>query len=127
MGHAAGGQQLRQEQPGGAGAEDQRRAARPRAQRLEPVQRARGRLGDGAFRAVVGDGQALPFAETAAEVRDLVEPDEDEEAPDTDDRSEATGKVLPKQPDEFVCQSCFLVKHPSQLADKKNMLCRDCV
>jgi hypothetical protein len=35
--------------------------------------------------------------------------------------------VLPKQPGEFVCQSCFLVKHPSQLADPKAQLCRDCV
>ena len=54
------------------------------------------------------------------------EPD-DEELADVDDRSETTERVLPKQPDEFVCRSCFLVKHPSQLADKKKMLCRDCV
>jgi hypothetical protein len=26
-----------------------------------------------------------------------------------------------------VCQSCFLVKHPSQLADATRMYCRDCV
>ena len=52
---------------------------------------------------------------------------EDEELADVDDRSEETERVLPKQPDEFVCRSCFLVKHPSQLADKKKMLCRDCV
>jgi hypothetical protein len=26
-----------------------------------------------------------------------------------------------------VCQSCFLVKHPSQLADAKRKLCADCV
>jgi len=52
---------------------------------------------------------------------------EDDEIIDSDDRSEATDQVLPKQPDEFVCRSCFLVKHPSQLADKKRMLCRDCV
>ena len=45
------------------------------------------------------------------------EPD-DEELADVDDRSETTERVLPKQPDEFVCRSCFLVKHPSQLADK---------
>ncbi len=54
------------------------------------------------------------------------EPD-DEEPADVEDRSEMTERVLPKQPDEFVCRSCFLVKHPSQLADKKKMLCRDCV
>src|SRR5580698_3909200 len=52
---------------------------------------------------------------------------EDEEATDQEDKSEGNERVLPKQPDEFVCRSCFLVKHPSQLADKKNMLCRDCV
>ena len=60
----------------------------------------------------------------------LVVPDEeadDEEPPEQDDRVESTLKVLPKQPDEFVCQSCFLVKHPSQLADNERALCRDCV
>ena len=52
----------------------------------------------------------------------LVVPEEEEdedEAPDTEDRTADATKVLPKQPDEFVCQSCFLVKHPSQLADGK--------
>jgi hypothetical protein len=52
---------------------------------------------------------------------------EDEEATDQEDKAEGNERVLPKQPDEFVCRSCFLVKHPSQLADRKNMLCRDCV
>ena len=53
--------------------------------------------------------------------------DDDEEAIDTDDRGEGAGAVVPKRPDEFVCQSCFLVKHPSQLADAAKQLCRDCV
>lgn len=60
----------------------------------------------------------------------LVVPDEeadDEEPPEQEDRTETSLKVLPKQPDEFVCQSCFLVKHPSQLADNERSLCRDCV
>ncbi|MFY9586531.1 MAG: DUF4193 family protein [Actinomycetota bacterium] len=35
-------------------------------------------------------------------------------------------KVLPQQSNEFTCRNCFLVKHKSQLADKKKMLCRDC-
>jgi hypothetical protein len=52
---------------------------------------------------------------------------EDDELTDADDRTEASERVLPKQPDEFVCRSCFLVKHASQLADKKRGLCRDCV
>jgi hypothetical protein len=53
--------------------------------------------------------------------------EEDEEVPDTEDRSEPGGRVQPKRPGEFVCQSCFLVKHPSQLADAEHMLCADCV
>jgi hypothetical protein len=52
---------------------------------------------------------------------------EDEEVVDVDERTELTERVRPKQPDEFVCRSCFLVKHPSQLSDRKRMLCRDCV
>lgn len=36
-------------------------------------------------------------------------------------------RAAPKQPNEFVCASCHLVKHNSQLADRKNQLCRDCV
>lgn len=35
-------------------------------------------------------------------------------------------KVVPQQPTEFVCKKCFLVKHRSQLADKKRVFCRDC-
>jgi uncharacterized protein DUF4193 len=35
-------------------------------------------------------------------------------------------KVVPQQPTEFVCKNCFLVKHRSQLADKKRMYCVDC-
>ena len=42
---------------------------------------------------------------------------EDEEVAEPDDRSEVSERVLPKQADEFVCSSCFLVKHTSQLAD----------
>jgi len=51
---------------------------------------------------------------------------EDDEAVDVEDRSEGNERVLPKQADEFVCNSCFLVKNTSQLADKKKGLCRDC-
>ena len=34
-----------------------------------------------------------------------------------DDRGDPVDRIQPKRPGEFVCQSCFLVKHPSQLAD----------
>ncbi|HUR77710.1 MAG TPA: DUF4193 family protein [Acidimicrobiales bacterium] len=56
----------------------------------------------------------------------VVEEEEDDEPTDREDQAD-TGKVAPKRPDEFVCQSCFLVKHPSQLADAKRQYCRDCV
>jgi hypothetical protein len=37
-------------------------------------------------------------------------------------------KVIPPDPNkEFTCRNCYLVKHRSQLADKKRMFCRDCV
>jgi len=60
-------------------------------------------------------------------VADDDEDDDEDELVDGDDRGETPMRVLPKQPGEFVCQSCFLVKHPGQLADSKRMLCRDCV
>jgi len=41
-------------------------------------------------------------------------------------RESLTTKVLPVQQNEFVCKSCFLVKHRSQLADRRRQLCRDC-
>ena len=58
-------------------------------------------------------------------------PDEEEEVVPLDlardDRAEAIdSKVVPMQETEFMCKRCFLVKHRSQLADKKKMLCRDC-
>jgi hypothetical protein len=55
--------------------------------------------------------------------------DEDEDFDDAypvEDRSASIG-VAPKKPGEFTCRSCFLVKHPSQLADPNKMLCSDCV
>lgn len=36
-------------------------------------------------------------------------------------------RPTPKQPNEFICSNCRLVKHNSQLADRKRQLCRDCV
>lgn len=47
---------------------------------------------------------------------------------------ELTVRVVPKQPDEFTCSSCFLVHHRSRLAsgtsDRPNLdghpVCKDC-
>jgi len=39
---------------------------------------------------------------------------------------ELTVRVVPRKADEFTCNSCFLVRHRSQLANEKKMICRDC-
>ncbi|HEX3425145.1 MAG TPA: hypothetical protein VHT30_03370 [Acidimicrobiales bacterium] len=50
-----------------------------------------------------------------------VEEDEEDDAPNQ------LATVIPvRQPDEFLCQSCFLLKPPGQLADRDHQLCRDC-
>lgn len=55
------------------------------------------------------------------------EDDEETEPTDAEDRAGESGKIAPRRPGEFVCQSCFLVKSPAQLADAKRQLCVDCV
>jgi hypothetical protein len=49
--------------------------------------------------------------------------------PDVDlSGEELTVRVLPKQPDEFTCSSCFLVQHHSRIALKSGdqTICADC-
>jgi hypothetical protein len=43
-----------------------------------------------------------------------------------DARESLSTKVLPVQDNEFICTRCYLVKHRSQLADRRRVLCRDC-
>jgi hypothetical protein len=71
----------------------------------------------------------LALDEVLAETMRLTtEPDDDDDAvPEVEDKSELTESVLPKQDDEFRCQSCRLLKKVSQLADPERSLCRDCV
>ena len=56
--------------------------------------------------------------------------DEDEVTAATSTRDERLepldARVIPMQATEFMCKNCYLVKHRSQLADKRKMLCRDC-
>jgi hypothetical protein len=55
-------------------------------------------------------------------------PEDDDEAPvEVDPTLDTSEAILPKQDDEFRCKSCRLLKKTSQLADKANTLCRDCV
>ena len=82
-----------------------------------------------------GDPAAEPNEASLDEIlaKKADEPTPEEEAEDAlietgrEDRVEALSvKVVPQQPTEFVCRNCYLVKHRSQLADKKRMFCRDC-
>lgn len=69
--------------------------------------------------------------EMVAKAPDTVDLEEEEESVldlTREERLESLSiRAAPKQPNEFVCASCHLVKHNSQLADRKNQLCRDCV
>jgi hypothetical protein len=65
------------------------------------------------------------------EARNEEDEAEEEPAPTVtaarDDRIEPLdARVVPIQSTEFVCKNCYLVKHRSQLADKRRMFCRDC-
>jgi len=65
------------------------------------------------------------------EERPIAEEEEDDESIlslGREDRIETLSvKVIPPDPQkEFTCRKCYLVKHRSQLADKKRMFCRDC-
>jgi hypothetical protein len=75
-------------------------------------------------------GAETSFEELAKRAEDTEEEDDDDAVLDLsrgDDKAEAlVEKVIPLQANEFTCRNCFLVKHRSQLADKKKMLCRDC-
>lgn len=60
------------------------------------------------------------------------DPDDEEALLEAIDEREGRGaesltvKVVPEQPDEFTCRRCFLVKHRTQLKDRRRMLCTDC-
>lgn len=72
----------------------------------------------------------LAKQETASEQAEA-ETEDDEDTPVSKGRDERlepldSTRIVPMQSSEFMCKRCFLVKHRSQLADKKKMLCRDC-
>jgi hypothetical protein len=75
-------------------------------------------------------GVETSFEELAKRAEDTEEEDDDEVVLDLgrDDTSPEAlvEKIVPIQANEFTCRNCFLVKHRSQLSDKKRMFCRDC-
>ena len=61
------------------------------------------------------------------DVGDIDEPLDDDDDDEDDDAPNQLATIIPvRQPDEFLCQSCFLLKPPGQLADADHQLCRDC-
>lgn len=70
----------------------------------------------------------LAKQETASEAAEAATEGEDASAAlNRDERLEPLDtRIVPMQSSEFMCKRCFLVKHRSQLADKKKLLCRDC-
>ena len=71
--------------------------------------------------------ELLVKQEARAEEEEAEDDEETAVALTRDERLEPVEtRVVPIQSTEFVCKKCFLVKHRSQLADKKRMLCRDC-
>jgi hypothetical protein len=77
-----------------------------------------------------GDVESIQELLVKQEARDEEDADDEEDAVvalTKDERLEPTEtRVVPMQATEFVCKRCYLVKHRSQLADKKRTLCRDC-
>ena len=71
----------------------------------------------------------LALDEVLAEtIRRTSTPEDDEEAPgEVDTLSDPAETILPRQDDEFRCASCRLLKKTSQLSDRAQLLCRDCV
>ena len=84
----------------------------------------------------LGDVESIQDLLAKQETREVEEEaaDEEEETVATptvrgggDERLEPLDqRVVPMQSTEFMCKNCYLVKHRSQLADKRKMLCRDC-
>jgi hypothetical protein len=71
-------------------------------------------------------------ADASSAVLDVDESDplESWELPGADlSGEEFTVRVVPKQPDEFTCSSCFLVQHRSRLATIRGAttICTECV
>ncbi len=82
------------------------------------------------------DGDVKALEQLEAEELEMLTEDEEAEALPVDEAEELRqirraamsleSAADSAAEDEFVCNSCFLVKAGSQLADKRKKLCRDC-
>ncbi|HZD79916.1 MAG TPA: DUF4193 family protein [Actinomycetota bacterium] len=77
-----------------------------------------------------GDGEDVESIEDLLVKKEAQEAEEEDDSVLNMSREERLEplavRVVPPQPTEFICKSCYLVKHRSQLKDKARMLCRDC-
>ncbi|MDH4111409.1 MAG: DUF4193 domain-containing protein [Actinomycetota bacterium] len=79
-----------------------------------------------------GNAESIQELLVKQEAADEADADEEEQAVIALTKEErlaadpSDSRVVPIQETEFICKRCFLVKHRSQLADKKRTLCRDC-
>ena len=62
----------------------------------------------------------------SAKLEDDEEEIEEEEEGDGDDRADGPARIVPRRPDEFLCQSCFLLLPLRRLADPERQYCDDC-
>ena len=63
---------------------------------------------------------------TASATLEDDEEDLEEEEADGDDRADGPTRIVPRRPDEFLCQSCFLLLPLRRLADPDRQFCDDC-
>jgi hypothetical protein len=63
---------------------------------------------------------------TASATLEDDEEDLEEEDADGDDRVDGPTRIVPRRPDEFLCQSCFLLLPLRRLADPDRQFCDDC-
>ena len=66
-------------------------------------------------------------------LKDRIAAGDDEEDEEEEDDADAgkggtpSARIQPRREDEFLCQSCFILKPMGQLADGEDALCVDCV
>jgi Domain of unknown function (DUF4193) len=63
---------------------------------------------------------------TASATLEDDEEDLEEDEADGDDRADGPTRIVPRRPDEFLCQSCFLLLPLRRLADPERQFCDDC-
>ena len=69
---------------------------------------------------------ALLQERTASAKLEDEEEELEEEEVDGDDRADGPTRIVPRRPDEFLCQSCFLLLPLRRLADPQRQYCDDC-